>query len=272
MKFGLNLPTFDALADPSVLAALATEAEHSGWDGLFLWDHIYYRPPVSAATDVWIALAAVAVATTSIKLGPMVTPLARRRPQVVARQVVALDLLSGGRLVLGVGLGLDDSGGEFSRFGEEVVPRRRAARYDEALSLVEALTSGRAVDHCGEFFTAKDVQFLPTPVHGRVPVWVGARWPNRRPVERAVKRDGLFVIDIQPSELPELRALINERRAAGSESFDIVVQSPDPKDAARWEAAGATWWLASFDPFAVTPSVVRDVIRRHPRTDGGRHR
>src|SRR5205823_5698657 len=119
MRFGVTLPPFDALADPRRLADLAVAAEAAGWDGCFVWDHVYYRPPVRAVSDPWTALAAIAMQTSRVTIGPMVTPLARRRPHVVARQVVALDALSNGRFVLGVGLGLDRSGGELVRFGEE---------------------------------------------------------------------------------------------------------------------------------------------------------
>lgn len=259
MRVGLNVPPFGELADPRVLADVAAEAEEAGWDGFFLWDHVYYRSPVTAATDPWIALAAAAGSTSSIRIGPMVTPLARRRPQIVARQTAALDLLSGGRLVLGVGLGLDHSGGEFVRFGEETDARRRAEMYDEALALVEALTSGARVDHKGRWFTAADVQFLPAA--GKVPIWVAARWPNRRPVERALRHDGLFVIDVEPGDLGELTDLIEQRRPS-AEPFELVVQSRDLDRVDEWETAGATWWLATFDPFDATVGAVRSVIRR----------
>ena len=182
MNYGLTLPIFDEMADPAVLAELATEAEEAGWDGVFVWDHVYYRPPVTAATDPWIALAAMAAATDSITLGPMVTPLARRRPQVVARQIVALDQLSEGRMVLGVGLGLDSSGGEFVRFGEETDVAVRAERYDEALRVLRALLTGHRVDHDGPHYRVSDAQFLPRPYRGRLPVWTAVRWPNRRPL------------------------------------------------------------------------------------------
>ena len=145
VRRGLSLPIFDELADPATLAALAVRAEQRGWDGVFLWDHVIYRAPVTAATDPWIALAAIAAATERIELGPMVTPLARRRPWIVARQAVALDQLSGGRFVLGVGLGLDSSGGELSRFGEQTDDRARAAMLDEGLDVLTGLLSNIVV-------------------------------------------------------------------------------------------------------------------------------
>src|SRR5918997_3519505 len=142
MRRGLFLPIFDELADPATLARLAARAEARGWDGAFVFDHVLYRPPVTAATDPWIALAAMAVPPERVELGPMVTPLARRRPWIVARQAVAIDQLSGGRVVLGLGLGLDRSGGELSRFGEEVDDRRRAATLHEGVEGRTRLLSG----------------------------------------------------------------------------------------------------------------------------------
>ena len=163
MRYGLTLPIFDNLADPRLLAELAAEAESHGWDGVFVWDHVYYREPVRAVTDPWTALAAMAVATSKITIGPMVTPLARRRPQVLARQIVALDHLTDGRFVLGAGLGLDSSGGEFVRFGEEADVGRRAEAYDESLDILRAFLSGEQVDHRGTHVTAEGVTFLPDP-------------------------------------------------------------------------------------------------------------
>src|SRR3954470_17840953 len=130
---------FDELADPRLLARLAADAEAAGWDGFFLWDHIVYSAPTSAVLDPWVAMAAIAMATEKIVTGPLVTPLSRRRPHKLARETVTLDLLSGGRLVLGVGLG-SDRGGEFDRepFGEESAPRSRARLLDPGL---ERLTS-----------------------------------------------------------------------------------------------------------------------------------
>jgi alkanesulfonate monooxygenase SsuD/methylene tetrahydromethanopterin reductase-like flavin-dependent oxidoreductase (luciferase family) len=258
VRHGLFLPIFDELADPATLARLAARAERAGWDGVFLWDHVMYRPPIVSATDPWIALAAMAVATEHVALGPMVTPLARRRPWIVARQAVALDRLSGGRLVLGLGLGLDTSGGELSRFGEETDDRRRAGMLDEGLTVLTALLAGETVHHRGEHYTVDDVRFLPGPVRpGSVPIWLGARWPNRRPVERAFRHDGVFLIDT--SHPGDIAALV-ERAAGLGRPFDVVVEGRPgdgaAEEAAAWRAAGATWWLAQFDAFTVTVAEV----------------
>ena len=104
-RFGLFVPPFGELADPRVLADVAAHADAAGWDGFFIWDHLQYRAPVRAVADPWIALAAIAERTERVRIGALVTPLARRRPQVVARQAATLDVLSGGRMVLGAALG-----------------------------------------------------------------------------------------------------------------------------------------------------------------------
>jgi alkanesulfonate monooxygenase SsuD/methylene tetrahydromethanopterin reductase-like flavin-dependent oxidoreductase (luciferase family) len=262
MRRGLTLPIFDQLADPAVLASLATDAEAAGWNGVFVWDHVDYRKPVTRVTDPWISLAAIAAATSTVVFGPMVTPLARRRPQIVARQIVALDHLSSGRAVLGVGLGLDSSGGEFVRFGEEIDVARRAAMYDEALVLVHALLSGDPVDHDGAHFRIRETTFLPRPVQERLPIWVATRWPNLRPLDRAARHDGVFVVDLALGDLPPVLARLSERRAQGLEGFEVVVQSDGTDDPDAWHEAGATWWLAAFDQFSVTPTEVRRVIER----------
>jgi alkanesulfonate monooxygenase SsuD/methylene tetrahydromethanopterin reductase-like flavin-dependent oxidoreductase (luciferase family) len=250
----VTLPIFDELADPRRVGDLAAEAEAAGWDGVFVWDHVYYRSPVRAVTDPWTALACIAMRTTRVLLGPMVTPVPRRRPQVLARQIAALDQLSDGRCVFGAGLGLDGSGRELSRFGEELDDRTRAAMLDEGLALLQALLTGKPVDHSGEHFTARDVTFLPA---ARVPIWIAARWPNKRPLRRAAAHDGVFLIDADtPDDLRGAVAVIAETRS-GLDGFDVVVQLDEGDDPAPWEAAGATWWLTRIDPFTVSVDAVR---------------
>ncbi|HEV2784899.1 MAG TPA: LLM class flavin-dependent oxidoreductase, partial [Solirubrobacteraceae bacterium] len=162
MKRGIFVAPFGELFDPRVLAELAAAAEGAGWDGFFLWDHVRYSPPSLEVADPWIALTAIALATERLTIGPLVTPLARRRPQKLARETITLDHLSGGRVVLGVGLGSDNHG-EFEDFGEVTEPRERARLLDEGLS--------HLVLHWEEF--------APPPVQRpRIPVWVAARYPN----------------------------------------------------------------------------------------------
>ena len=224
MKRGIFVAPFDELADPQLLAELARDAERAGFDGFFLWDHVAYRAPVRAILDPWICMAAIAVATERILIGPLITPPARRRIHKLARETVTLDLLSGGRLIFGAGLGSDGSG-EFSSFGEEADPKARAQLLDEGLAQLRRYWDG---------------DFQPAPADP-IPIWLAARWPNRRPVRRATRFDGLFPIDLPgPEALAELAA------EAPPPPFDIVVTNPPGTDTARWVEAGATWCLTGF--------------------------
>jgi alkanesulfonate monooxygenase SsuD/methylene tetrahydromethanopterin reductase-like flavin-dependent oxidoreductase (luciferase family) len=263
-RSALFLPIFDELADPRVLADLAAEAEAAGWDGVFLWDHVLYREPVVDVTDPWIALAAMACATERLVIGPMVTPVARRRPHKLARETVALDRLSGGRLVFGAGLG-GDPGRELSALGEETDPRARARLLDEGLDLLVRLWSGERVDHVGPAYAADGVTFRPPPARQpRIPVWLGARHGHLAPVRRAARYDGLFPIALpEPDDLRATLRVVAEHRV-GDAPFDVAVQGVIDTDPAPWVAAGATWWLVRFEPFGITVAEVRDAIARRP--------
>ena len=160
----LWLPLFDDLADPIVAARLAGEAGEAGWHGVFVWDHVCWRAPVRQVADAWITLAAIAIATERVRLGPMVTPLARRRPVKVARETATLDRLSGGWLTFGVGLGSDRFGGELSKSGEEIDGRLRGQMPGESLEILTAAWSGQPVHHRGPHYTVDGIQFLPRPV------------------------------------------------------------------------------------------------------------
>jgi alkanesulfonate monooxygenase SsuD/methylene tetrahydromethanopterin reductase-like flavin-dependent oxidoreductase (luciferase family) len=229
---GIFLAPFDELADPTTLVELARRAEGSGWDGFFLWDHVNYRPPVRAVADPWIALAAIAGATERLRLGPMVTPLSRRRVQKVARETATLDRLSKGRLTLGAGLG-SDRNGELEPFGEEADPRRRAELLDAGLDRLASFWAG---------------EFEPQPVQRpRIPVWVAGRWKTRRrPLARAARWDGFFPIDVpDPAALAQLAGEVGELRDRPA-AFDLVTEIAPGDAAAPWEAAGATWVLTDF--------------------------
>jgi alkanesulfonate monooxygenase SsuD/methylene tetrahydromethanopterin reductase-like flavin-dependent oxidoreductase (luciferase family) len=270
VRSGLFLPLFDELADPAVVAHLSAEAEEAGWHGVFVWDNLRYQEPVVDVADPWITLATMAAATERIRLGPMVTPLARRRPVKVARETATLDLLSRGRLTLGVGLGSDRFASEYSITGEELDDRRRASMLDESLEILAAAWSGEPVLHGGEHYTVDGMRFLPRPVQRPgVPVWVAGYYGKPRPVRRAARHQGFFPLDLHhPEQLAEIVAdLAALRREAGrepTEPYDVVVALPPGSDPAPYVAAGATWWLVEFPWDAVSVDQVRAVIRDGP--------
>ncbi|MGA7833726.1 MAG: LLM class flavin-dependent oxidoreductase [Acidimicrobiales bacterium] len=252
MRHALFLPPFDGLADPERIVQLAHAAEESGWDGFFLWDHLLYGSRVRSILDPYICLAAVAAATSTIEIGPMVTPLVRRRPAVLARQAVTLDLLSHGRLVLGLGIG-DDFAGEFSSFRDTVDAPTRGRMLSEGLGVLNQLLSGEPVNHEGEFYRAGgDVSFHPTSVRaGGIPIWLAGRWPHPAPIRRAAQYQGIVVIQMSgPSEMSELQRRLVE---AGADlgHFDIVMLRGAGDDASAWADAGVTWLMTQLGPFGL---------------------
>ena len=261
MRYGIFLPPFDELSDPRRVAALAAEAEQFGWDGMFVWDHMLAEPGMAVA-DPWIVMAAMAMSTTRLRIGPMVTPLARRRPWVLARQIASLDQLSGGRVTVGVGLG-DDGWREFSSFGDETSPRLRGEMLDESLHILQALLTGSAVEFDGRHFSVHTTPFLPRPVQDPVPIWAAVRWPNRKPLARAARLPGCFPIFADSgqrpappgdAELAELRSALSDLGAPTGHDLVLRValhrlpESERAGVAATLARAGVTWLLEAFAP------------------------
>jgi alkanesulfonate monooxygenase SsuD/methylene tetrahydromethanopterin reductase-like flavin-dependent oxidoreductase (luciferase family) len=267
VRSALYIPLFDELADPALVARLCAEAEEAGWHGVFVWDHVRWREPVVDVADTQITLAAMASATERIRLGPMVTPLARRRPVKVARETATLDRLSDGRLTLGIGLGSDRFGSEYSITGEELDEPTRARMLDEALEILQAAWSGELVEHRGEHYTVDSMRFLPRPVQRPgVPIWVAGYYGKSRPIRRAVRYQGFFPVGLeQPDQLAEVAAELRHlRRQAGTDPaapFDIAVELEPGGDPAPFAAAGATWGLVAFPWESVSVDQVRGVIR-----------
>jgi alkanesulfonate monooxygenase SsuD/methylene tetrahydromethanopterin reductase-like flavin-dependent oxidoreductase (luciferase family) len=240
MKYAISIPP---AGDPADLIACVQAAEEAGWDGFFFWDHIYPGDGFSLH-DPWVLLGAAATATSRIRLGAMVTPLARRRPWKVAKEIATLDQLSAGRVVVGVGLGTPDT--EFTAFGESADPRHRAAVLDEALALLDGFLRGEVVDHEGPHFQVR-ARLTPGCVQTpRPPIWVAATWPHRRPLARAARYEGVFALGrdaiggLTPDQVREVRAVIGPDR-------DIVVPHDPEVPTAEYAEAGVTWLIVGPD-------------------------
>jgi alkanesulfonate monooxygenase SsuD/methylene tetrahydromethanopterin reductase-like flavin-dependent oxidoreductase (luciferase family) len=250
------MPNFGDFSDPHVFAEAAVAAEQAGWDGVFVWDHLTFAKAENRSiADPWILLAAAGTATSRVRLGPMVTPVARRRPARLARELTTLDHLTRGRIVFGAGLGapVED---EFGSFGEPTDPRTLALMLDEGLDVLDLLWTGEKSSYQGVHTFLHEVRFLPRPVQTpRIPVWVGGRWPAHAPFRRAARWDGAVPLfsgyrhQTPPSaaEVGALATFLRAERPAGAGPFDLVVGGrTDPVGAADTvrplAEAGATWW------------------------------
>lgn len=248
VRHAIDLTGFGTYAEAAVVAEVAATAEASGWDGLFIWDHLGWVDGIPCG-DPWISMTAAAAATSRIRLGFDVTPLPRRRPQIVATAAAALDRFADGRLTLGFGLG----GGvrEFEAFGEEADPKVRAAKLDEGLALMTELWSGHRVEHRGRFYTADGVALGPLPKQRpRPPVWIGGSSPGA--LRRAASWDGYTAGNIADErgrtvvEPTEIRRRV-EAVGRSDEAFEVAVVgvsgAGDDSLRGQYEKAGATWWL-----------------------------
>jgi alkanesulfonate monooxygenase SsuD/methylene tetrahydromethanopterin reductase-like flavin-dependent oxidoreductase (luciferase family) len=262
MKYAIYLPNFGPLGNARVLADLAADAERAGWDGFFIWDHVARKREFGDVVDPWIALTAIALQTRSIRIGALITPLPRRRPWKVARETTSLDHLSNSRLIFATGIG--SAGGsqlEWENFGEQTDLKTRGEMLDEGLAILAGLWSGQPFTFVGRHYHVSDSLFLPAPLQQpRIPVWIAGTWPNKAPLTRAARWDGIAPTFTSDDPVAELRALVAHFRDSGrlDSPFDIVYpgQTPghDPTRAAGIiapvAAAGATWWLEDIRPTA----------------------
>ena len=243
------------------LVELGVEAEAAGWDGVFVSDSL----PYESYPDPWVLLAGLASRTDDVRLGTWVVPVPRREPWQIAQEVATLDRLSGGRVVLGVGLGNAD---DYDAYGTPYDPPVLGERFDEALEVVAELWSGDPIDHDGEHFTLEGAEVQPTPVQEpRVPILAGCWWPNKKPLHRGARWDGImpFWVSLTADEAgphgeeatgspeEELRAVVEYYRSITDDPGDIVVPTVPTDDPAAYvetcESLGVTWVLATdVDP------------------------
>lgn len=263
MKHGVNIPPF---TDAATVVGWTRDAEAAGWDGVFLWDHVQWRPGV-APLDPWVLLGAMAQVTDRVLLGTLVTPLSRRRPHVVAKQLTTLDHLSNGRAVLGVGLG-EPPARDFADLGEEADPRVRAAMLDESLAVIDQLLQG-PTEFAGEHYRIR-ADFHPRPVQQpRPPIWVAGIAPNRRPLARARRWDGVVPIGSNGHLTPdELAAHLASGGGSQPDGWEVVVIAKDGIPPQEYADAGATWLIQTVIPTTDGwEAAMDDLVRGDPRRD-----
>jgi probable F420-dependent oxidoreductase len=176
VRIGIQLPEVERDVRWPEYAAMARAAEEVGFDSIWIGDHLLYRGdgrPERGPWDAWTLLAGLAGVTERVTLGPLVACTAFQRPGILARTAAAVDELSGGRLVLGIGAGWNEP--EFRAFG---IPfDRRVARFEEAVEIVRRLLAGERVTFAGTYESVDDAVLLPPPAR-RVPLMVGATGPR----------------------------------------------------------------------------------------------
>lgn len=266
VKFGLYLPPFGPLGDSRALVEMACAAERAGWDGFFLWDHIDSDGTWPVA-DPWTCFGAIAQATERIFFGPMINPLPRRRPWVVARQTATLSQLSGGRLIYGAGLGTDEFG-DFSHYGEQTSSAARSEMFGEAMGIVRSMWAGEGGRHDGAHYHVT----LPEaePVKHPIPVWIASSAGGPMAARRAAEADGIFPNPADRELTAEdVSKVVKAVRAAGrpaDKPFEVAIRgdaspawpSGSHVDLRGLADAGMTWWLESmihFDPLELSMQV-----------------
>jgi hypothetical protein len=252
MKYGVVLPFGDA----RTAADFAYEAEQAGWDGFFIWEPVW-------GVDAWISLTAAAMRTEKIRLGTMLSPISRMRPWKLASETATLDNLSGGRVILSVGLGAIDTG--FEEFGEATDRKMRADLMDEGLDVLNGLWNGQPFEYQGKYYWIKPTDFQPPdpPLQQpRIPIWVVGAWRRMKSMRRVLNYDGLLphVInadgefqDVTPNAIRDMKAFIDEYRTLDT-PFDIIMEGEtpghDPQESAAiiqvWRNAGVTWWIEAL--------------------------
>jgi len=268
MKYGFVLPSGDA----RTAADTARIAEQAGWDGFFVWEPVW-------GIDAWVALTAAAMVTERIRLGTMLTPLSRMRPWKLASETATLDNLSGGRVILAVGLGAPDSG--FAEFGEAIDRKTRAELMDEGLDILTGLWRGQPFSYEGTHYTIKPTEFMvpPPPIQQpRIPIWVVGAWNRPKSMARVLRYDGILPNVLTPEgehrpltadDVREIKTYIDAGRKEAT-PFDIVAEGTTPGDrpdeAAEivrgWADAGATWWIEAMWSVFDQPDIADSVRRR----------
>jgi alkanesulfonate monooxygenase SsuD/methylene tetrahydromethanopterin reductase-like flavin-dependent oxidoreductase (luciferase family) len=274
MKYGFVLPSGDARE----AAEMARVAEGAGWDGFFVWEPVW-------GIDAWVCLTAAAMVTERIKLGTMITPVSRMRPWKLASETATLDNLSGGRVILSVGLGATDTG--FAEFGEVTDRKTRAKLMDEGLDILTGLWRGQPFSYEGTHYKIRPTEFMipPPPIQQpRISIWVVGAWNRPQSMARVLKYDGILPNPMTPegdhrpltaADVGEIKAYIEANRTE-TRPFDIVVEGATPGDRPdeaaaiirSWADAGATWWIEAMWNAADAAVVRRRVEQGPPRIDG----
>ncbi|MEO7021563.1 MAG: LLM class flavin-dependent oxidoreductase [Ktedonobacteraceae bacterium] len=278
MQYGFIIPG----GEIHTIVEMACEAEAAGWDGVFYWDGICIQG-TGLMYDPWVVLAAIALRTSRVRIGAILTPLSRRRPWKLARETVSVDQLSHGRLILPVGLGALDDGG-FAKVGEPTDRKTRAQLLDEGLAILTGLWSGQPFSFQGSHYHLEEMTFVPTPVQSpRIPIWVVGAWPRTKSMQRVLRYDGILPQKLNPDgsggtvtpeDIRVIKAYIHEHRTLTT-PFDIISEGETPGGNREQAAtqiqpsieAGITWWMETRWGTSSTDEVRTRIQQGPPRIE-----
>lgn len=260
LNHGLMLPNIGVPAQRLVEFGVA--AEEAGWDGVFLIDQLVLPGEDATATlpDPWITLTGIAARTDVIRVGSYVTPVPRRQPWQLARDLATLDRLSDGRVIFGAGLGRDY---DYTTFGRPYDLQHLGQKYDEALDVITGLWQGDPISYDGEHYTIDEAVMRPTPVQEpRIPIVIAGLWPNKKPFQRGARWDGIMPhyrgdgvlpkegidglvpgADVEPEE--DVRELLSYYHDLTEEPGEVFLPADPPHRSTGWldlcKELGATW-------------------------------
>lgn len=279
MKFAINIPNYSHFSNPDNIVSFAKEVEASGWDGLFIWDHLQLYPKYFRGMnfiDPYVAMTLIAYESSKLILGPYITPLSRRRPWQVYRQLVSIDHISKGRAMLGVGLGTPAEF-DFAAFGDADVNKIRAELLDEGLEIIHLLSSGEEISYQGKHYQLSKVQLLPKPYNGFIPIYIAGQWPNKPPFRRGARYNGILPISnnwpetLSPDEIATISEYITQFRDS-TQPFEVFAGGTSvgkSRDERRelieaYAKAGATWWCEDMDTWGFEFAELLDRVREGP--------
>jgi probable F420-dependent oxidoreductase len=270
LRVGIQLPEVERIVRWPELRSMAQLAEDVGFDSVWLGDHLLYRLTDGSTRgpwEVWTSLAAIAASTSRIRLGPLVAATAFHAPAMLAKLAATVDEVSGGRLILGLGAGWNET--EFEAFGFPF--DHRIDRFEEAFTVIRTLLREGRIDFDGRYVQARNAELLPPPARpGGPPILIGSTGPRMLGITMA-HADAWNAWYTQYGNRPEglaplLAAVDDACRAAGRDPAEVertaavLVQLPGGTGRVMGDSAGSR-----VDALRGDPETIADGLRAFAR-------
>jgi probable F420-dependent oxidoreductase len=270
LQVGIQLPEVEREVRWPELLDMVRAIEDLGFDSIWLGEHLLYRwddRPPRGPWEAWTLMGAIAAVTSRVRFGPLVACTNFHNPALLAKQAATIDEISGGRLILGLGAGWNET--EFRAYGFPF--DHRIDRFDEAFTIIRTLLQEGAIDFDGRFYQARDCELLPRgPQPGGPPLMIGSRGPRMLAIALPhVQSWNVWFSDTdnRPEGVPPLRELVDDAaRAAGRQPADIertiAVLVRMPGGTGRLDGSGHASWIV---PLEGSASEIADGLRAYAR-------